>query len=198
MPLARLTAEGMAVLVMHHPKQGDTLVGQAARGSGALSGYVDIIVEMTCYSPGAFEDRRRKLRCFSRYEETPRRLLIEWTPDGTDYLAHGEWGDEEFDDTWRGVRAVLEEAPHMLTRAEILDRWPADEGRRPNDVTLWKWLDRAVAEGRACKDGSGKRSDPFRYWLPGQLEKWHADPFSRTYLDQIALMRTLPPNLPTG
>src|SRR5205085_975835 len=32
MPLQRLTALGMSVLVLHHPRKGATLAGQAARG----------------------------------------------------------------------------------------------------------------------------------------------------------------------
>src|SRR5439155_12284867 len=60
--LQRLTALGMSVLVLHHPKKGETIAGQAARGSGALSAYVDILVEMELYNRSDDKDRRRRLQ----------------------------------------------------------------------------------------------------------------------------------------
>jgi hypothetical protein len=53
--------------------------GKAARGSGALSGYADIVIEMRAFPKAGPEDRRRRLWAWSRYPETPRRLVIEWT-----------------------------------------------------------------------------------------------------------------------
>src|SRR5262249_1184171 len=87
-PLRRLTERDVGVLIAHHPKKGLTLPGQAARGSGALAAFVDIIVEMHAVSrrPG---DRRRRLRSFSRHAATPPSLVIEWTADGTDYRSLG-------------------------------------------------------------------------------------------------------------
>jgi hypothetical protein len=76
-PLQRLTARGMAVLLLHHPKKGPTREGQAARGSGALNAHADISLEMFPYASLAEEERRRVLVGYSRFEETPRRRLIE-------------------------------------------------------------------------------------------------------------------------
>jgi hypothetical protein len=45
----------------------------------------------------------------------------------------------------------------------------------PSKVTLWKWLGRAVQEGRVLQNGSGHRKDPFYYPLPGMIEKWQQD-----------------------
>src|SRR5262249_20109366 len=42
--LERFTRRGIAILLIHHPAKGKTLVGQAARGTGALGGLVDIMV----------------------------------------------------------------------------------------------------------------------------------------------------------
>src|SRR5262249_14760917 len=41
LPLQRLTDVGLSVLLLHHPRKGNPAVGQAARGSGALSGFAD-------------------------------------------------------------------------------------------------------------------------------------------------------------
>ena len=61
LPLQRLTAAGLAVLVLHHPRKRASADGQAARGSGALSGYVDVLIEMHWYEQAADNDRRRRL-----------------------------------------------------------------------------------------------------------------------------------------
>lgn len=34
LPLQRLTSQGMSVLVLHHPRKGDVIAAQAARGMG--------------------------------------------------------------------------------------------------------------------------------------------------------------------
>jgi hypothetical protein len=190
MPLQRLTTASMSVVVAHHPKRGETIPGQAARGSGALSGFVDILIEMDFFNRDDDSDRRRKLRAFARHPETPRRLVIEWTADGTDYRSHGTFADVEFHQTWQTIQAVLADAPQKLTRRQLLDAWP-DREAPPALGTLWSWLDRAVAQGLACRDGSGRRNDPYYYWLPGQLEQWHADPTASHLLAQIEALRKL-------
>jgi len=65
-PLQQLTRRGVSVLLSHHPRKGPLVPGQAARGSGALSGYADIIVEMATVCRRNPKDRRRRLRAFSR------------------------------------------------------------------------------------------------------------------------------------
>jgi AAA domain len=175
LPLQRLTTLGVSVLVLHHPRKGDRLEGQAARGSGALPGHVDILVEMNWFARPMDDDRRRRLIAFSRHRETPRRLVIELGPLGTDYLAYGDFATEEFDQGWDQLQGVLEEARGKLTRREIIKEWPQDY-RPPADATLWRWLERAVGDGRVRSEGTGRRSSPFRYWLPEKEEEWANDP----------------------
>ena len=33
-----------------------------------------------------------------------------------------------------------------------------------------------VAAGLVLREGSGRKTDPFRYWLAGQEDKWRQDP----------------------
>jgi hypothetical protein len=84
-PLQRLTARGLSVLLGHHPRKGPVVPGHAARRSGALSAYVDIVLEMQAVCRRKPQDRRRRLRAYSRYAATPPTWVIEWTADGTDY-----------------------------------------------------------------------------------------------------------------
>jgi hypothetical protein len=174
LPLTRLTALGVSVLVLHHPRKGDPAPGQAARGSGALSGFVDILIEMRHYRRAGDNDRRRRLLAFSRHETTPRELVIELTADGTDYLAHGDFVSEEFARNWEELRSVLAAAEWKLTRRQIRERWPALPA--PDEATLWRWLERAAERGLVCRDGDGRRGSAYRYWLPGQEKKWRNNP----------------------
>src|SRR5947199_360650 len=81
---------GTAVLILHHPRKQASAAGQWARGSGALSGYVDILLEMHYYATADADDRRRKVLAYSRHDETPRRQVIELDSGGTDWLARGD------------------------------------------------------------------------------------------------------------
>ena len=178
MPLQELTRRGVGLLILHHPHKGPTVAGQAARGSGALGGSVDVLIEMDPVGGLADDDRRRRLAAFSRHRATPRRLVVELNPEGTDYAALGDYLGHEFEENWRVLCGVLEDTNRKLTRAEIREQWPADYVK-PQPATLWKWLDRAVRDGRVRVEGTGRRHDPFQYWLDGIEAKWAQDPVRR-------------------
>jgi hypothetical protein len=164
-PLQRLTTAGMCVLLVHHPRKGKIVAGQAARGSGALPSFVDVIMEMGYYSRPDDLDRRRRLLAFSRHHETPRHLLLELQADGRDYLVLESGPEAALGENWETIAAVLATAHTKLTRQEILDQWSAD-APKPEATTLWRWLRRAVAHGQVRQEGTGRPHDPFRYWLP--------------------------------
>jgi hypothetical protein len=183
MPLQRLAALGVAILINHHPNKGDPPVGQAARGSGALAGFADILIEMRLMPKADSADRRRRLWASSRYPETPGELIIEWSLDGTDYLARGTFLQEEFLRRWLPIHNLLAEAPRKLTRAEIRHNWPADD--LPDRLSLRRWLEHAVENQLLKKDGLGRRSNPFRYWLPEREESWKNDPIARLFMPEL-------------
>jgi hypothetical protein len=187
LPLERLQSAGMAVMLLHHPKKGQALEGQAARGSGALLGHVDIVVEMRPYPAADEADRRRVLRAWSRFPATPRQLVIEWAADGTDYLARGTLSDEEFHEHWLVMEPFFASAPDRLTRRELRALLPSGRGT-PTEQTLWRWLERAVGEGLLLRDGTGHRNEPFRYWMPVREAEWMKDPlYLLRKLDEAAL-----------
>jgi AAA domain len=162
--LRRLTAGGVSVLILHHPKKKAPAPGHAARGCGALTRAVDINVEMEALTRGIpIEDRKRVLCGYSPWPETPRRLVIELTADGTDYLVVGQRPATSMrTDGLDVLLRLLRDAVHPLTRSEILSAWPADHAK-PNDVTLWRWLRRAVMDGQVLRAGTGRRCHPFVY-----------------------------------
>lgn len=179
MPLQRLTSAGMGVLLSHHPRKQASLEGQWSRGSTALTGAVDILMEMHYMSRPSEADRRRKLLGFSRFDETPRCLVAELNAEGTDYarLEHiVEEDDEQLGDHWPVLQAVLAVGLLKETREEIMYRWPEDEVK-PSPSTLWRCLDRTVSLGLVLRDGDDRaRTQPHRYWLKGQEEFWKTDP----------------------
>jgi AAA domain len=189
-PLQDLSNRGVSSLISHHPKKGPTVPGQASRGSGALSGFVDIIVEMHPVSRRPV-DRRRRLRAFSRHPATPPNLVIEWTAEGTDYRNLGALGEPDFEHGWPVLLSILEQSEKALTRRDILRRWP-DACIAPAKHTLWKWLGRAVQEHGVLQDGLGTRKDPFRYRLPGMVEKWQAK-FVESFMKQLEQGARQPP-----
>jgi AAA domain len=170
LPLAELTQRGMAVLLLHHPAKGERPVGQSARGSGALLGHVDVSIEMR-HPGGDVLTRRRRFLSLSRHADTPRQLLLELTPEGSDYVPVPEQPGEQVAFNWEAFRLVLEDAPQKLTSRDILVEWP-EQFDKPTLVTLRKWLQRAVDNRMVLCEGSGKKSNPFRYWLPEMEAVW--------------------------
>jgi hypothetical protein len=150
------------------------LPGQAARGSGALPAFVDIVIEMSRLSRHNLQDRRRRLKGFSRDSATPSKWVIELNEAGTDYFSWGESSEPDFDHGRPVLEEILAGAERKLSRDEILRRWP-DRLARPKRSTLWKWLDRLVKEGQVLHDGDGRRSDPLVYMLPGMETQWQED-----------------------
>lgn len=187
-PLHRLTAAGLSVLLLHHTRKGATTAGQAARGTGALGGFVDILMELHWHTTAADDDRRRRLLSWSRYEQTLRQRVLELTPDGLDYVSRGDFAQQEYADSWELLQQVLWSGTQKLTRQEIYQRWPKGE-RRPSDATLGRWLQRAVAQGQVRCDGTGRRGDPFYYWLPAHEELWASDLEARLYQEEADFLR---------
>jgi AAA domain len=169
-PLHRLTGAGMAVLLVHHPRRARSQTGTAARGSGALQSFVDIILEMYRANADNLDDRRRRLLGFSRDPATPRSRLIEWSADGTSYACVAETPNDDFLKTWEMLRFALMAADRNLTRAELLEEWP-ESFPRPKSVTLWRWLDQAFERGLVRRDGAGTRTEPHRYFLPEAMAR---------------------------
>src|SRR5262245_31799097 len=111
----------------------------------------------------------------SRHRATPRHLLFALNADAADYTVLPDSADEDGLRHWDVLRMVLEDAPQKLTRQDILDEWPEDFAR-PSAATLWKWLRRAVDSRLILHEGTGRKADPFRYWLADSEARWRQTP----------------------
>ena len=67
-----------------------------------------------------------------------------------------------------------------MSRQEILEEWPPDFDK-PGSTTLFRWLERAVRESLILSEGSGRKADPFRYWLAEREAVWKQDPLYQLY-----------------
>jgi len=77
MPLWEVTKAGAGVLLIHHLRKSGGQEYTGSRGSGALSAFPDIVVELTRFDPGNPKDRKRKLNAKGRYDETPDEVILE-------------------------------------------------------------------------------------------------------------------------
>jgi AAA domain len=168
MPLADFTAKGIGVLATCHPAKGKPILGQAARGSGALPAHADIALELR--PPRNRQSRRRHLHGFSRHSSTPTILTITLNGEGTNYeiIDHVK---EIFQAKWKHILAVLESAPQKLTAADIRYLWPS-EYEKLSISNIRKTLHSAHESGLINCEGTGSHSDPRRYWLTSRVDQW--------------------------
>ena len=101
-PLLDVAVE-RAVLVSTHQRKAGGKHGEAVRGSNALAGAVDVLVELERMK-GADEDAR-VLYAVSRYVETPAEMGLRFTEDGYE---RGETSEIRTADSRRRVLAALE------------------------------------------------------------------------------------------
>ncbi len=163
LPLRALTEAGAAVLLIHHPKKGDGSQGTAARGSGALSGFADILVELRRYAPEDNADRRRKLTVYGRFEDCPPETVIELTDDG--YIVIGDTAETRQAETEVTITRILADAGEAMTVVQIIDARPATP--RIGKTKLRNILADGVGT-RWGSSGKGVKHDPLLYFaLPG-------------------------------
>jgi hypothetical protein len=162
MPLHGLVGQA-ALLAVHHARKSDGTEATAARGSGALSAFVDTIVELRRFNASDRKDRRRVLTGYGRSDETPDEVVVELTDAG-----YGTCGGDRHVVTCRSlsqtIREVLPTGPPGLTSGEILDAWPGDQ--KPKRESFLAALKNGAETGDWARNGEGKRGDPHRYWIP--------------------------------
>lgn len=178
-PLQRLATAGHAVLLLHHPRKGKSL---EPRGSGAITGMVDMLIEMDGSPNEEQHPNRRWLLARGRLDGVIRERLIELNAEHTDYTLI-DIAAEDLTQGWPVIEWILSDATSKHTRQEILRDWP-EMREKPHPASLWKWLESAVSDGRLHRDGDGRRHKPFRYWLPGRKKYFLPDlpplePFDR-------------------
>ena len=161
-PLQNAAHEGLAVIVCRHERKGGGDVGESGRGSSAISGDVDVILQLR-RPEGNQPKSRRVIESLSRYAQTPEKVVIELTEDG--YILLGDEEAVTLNDALRKVSAHL----HGLFEQKETDATATlDELVNELDMTRAA-IQRALKEleyrGEVTRSGEGKRGKPFRYSL---------------------------------
>ena len=171
-PLHRLTANGMAVLLLHHPRKGKVEAGSAARGSGALLGFVDISMELKRTSKLESDSKCRLIQAQSRRAEVPARLAYEWNPATGEFALTTDAKRRQFDENWKTVLGLLKDRQGAITLKEIAEYWP-DDADKPSRATLYAWLGIAYDSKLIRRQGQGNKHDPWRYRLENEDDQYY-------------------------
>ncbi len=160
-PLRAISEAGAAVMVVHHPRKGDGENGTATRGSGALPGFVDLIVELRRYAEGTVT--QRVISALGRLDGNPDDLIIDLTDDG--YAIVGGRQDAKADDARHTITALLPTGGLGMTAEEVHDAWP--KGRiAPKVSRVMGYLNEGCNHGRWERSGQGVRGNPWRFRFP--------------------------------
>ena len=74
-----------------------------------------------------------------------------------------------------------------------MECWPYDH-QKVDNVTLRRWLDRAIKEGLLKQSDLGRQHAPFVYWLQCNEERWALNPRQDTdmpYWDEREALKRL-------
>jgi len=153
-PLQYAAASGLAVLIVTHQRKSAGEFGDAVRGSNALTGGVDVVVELerplASFALGA---HARVLRAVSRFSSTPEELFLE-----LDELNNGFTPIESPEQ----VRAASERLRVADAASGGTSKEMAEEVELP-EPTVRRYLKTLLESGHVERSGSGKRGDPYRW-----------------------------------
>jgi hypothetical protein len=155
-PLIVAARGGLAVLLVVHARKGGGEDGEALRGSSALAGSADIIIELERVPDGA--PRQRKLLSLSRYPQTPGVLVIQHDVAADTWTVVGEGTD-------RGdARDITNRAALLAALADgELARTALEEATGTPARQWHTTLEGLISEGVVGRSGAGVKGDPFRY-----------------------------------
>jgi putative DNA primase/helicase len=162
-PLNRLTQAGHAVLLVHHIGKADQSEGRAARGSTALAGAADIILELRRYKADNADDRRRVLKGMGRFDEIPTEIVIELAANGSGYTAEGDRKETEARELHAAILDNLPTGDPGKTPNEVHAFLPPEN--RPTVAAVRKALAEGAKAGHWATAGRGVKGDPMRYWI---------------------------------
>ena len=154
-PLQWAAAQGLAVLLVAHQRKSDGEHGEAVRGSSAITGAVDVLVEIERPAKGiALPSGARVLRGLGRFDCIPPEIAIELTDSG--YVARGTLPEAEGAAQRQAILDVL------ATAGEATADQVAEAVGIPK-ATAHKRLAELLEAGNVIRSGVGRRGDPYRW-----------------------------------
>lgn len=150
MALARIF--NMSCLIVHHTRKSRGAEGRAVRGSNAITGAADIVMEFGRMSPWDTTTRRR-LDTLSRFGETPDHIVAE-LDEGYHITEAGTAQEAD-------IIKIVTDVPG-ITATELVEEVGVSERQ------VQRVLSHMVGRGVLGRTGSGAASSPFRYTLGGE------------------------------
>jgi 5S rRNA maturation endonuclease (ribonuclease M5) len=149
-PLMQASGDGLAVIVVSHQRKASGEHGEAVRGSNALTGTVDVIVEIERI---ADVPHARALFGTSRFASTPEELAVELTDDG--YVERGDV------DALKG-RLEADRIMGVLSTESVTSKEIAEATEIP-EATVRRRLDELHDRGLVERTGEGRKGSPYRW-----------------------------------
>jgi hypothetical protein len=156
-PLQEAAAAGLAVIVVSHDRKSGGKHGQGIRGSNALAGAVDILVQVDRPGDELARQGVRVLYGTSRTEKTPEEIAIELTDDR--YEARGDT------ETVRTELETTKIVNEILGAGQATTKDLADALDIPQS-TVRRRCQELFSSERIGRTGSGKRNDPHVWCSP--------------------------------
>jgi hypothetical protein len=158
LPLQKVAAAGVAVIMIRHARKSGGDVEDAGRGSSAFDGAADLILSIR-RPDGNQSSNRRLLTSSGRYSgETLNNLLIEMA--GFRFVAIGSQQEMAQNDA---EARILAQAPRSKLEAVSLRK--LGEGIGIPRGSLQRLVSALVRKGRIKRAGKGKRASPFVHWV---------------------------------
>lgn len=158
-PLVEAASTGLAVLVVHHHRKGGGDDGDALRGSSAIAGSPDVILELERLPGDDPPPRQRLLAAVGRWPQTPPALIVEHDA-GTRGWRLVDQAPSKRSARAAGDRArlleALAQAPDGLTRGELTEALDADWRQFKSELDNLENVTRV---------GAGKKGEPHRWML---------------------------------
>ncbi len=147
--------EDLAVLLIHHLRKSDAEEGQGARGSSAIAGAMDVVLELR-RAKEMPSDTFRSLQAYSRFRETPLdEQILELR--GASVLRQG--GAAEV----RAAAASERTLDHLRATREPATRDEVCAGIGGKRECTARALKALLSRGAIVRTGTGKPGSPYRY-----------------------------------
>ncbi len=146
--LSIAAAEGLSVLSIRHDRKTGGGIGQSSRGSGAISGAVDIILKVK--KGGGKGGTRRVIEGIGRYDECNCTLTLEFDPATRLYSLLDDPTAKDYSESFHSPTSILEFAHlHQLPR-----------------TSAQRIVEKLTDGGTLTHvSGSGKKGDPEKFLL---------------------------------
>lgn len=158
-PLRGVAEAGAAVLLIHHLRKSDGSQGTGTRGSGALTGFVDIILELRRHNANDSSDTRRTLTAYGRYEGIPAETVVDLGPEGFTML--GDRVAVQQTDLTDSIAGLLPPIGKGRTVDELREAWPTSP--KPGKARLLAALNAGIEVEAWMASGKGVKGDPRRF-----------------------------------